>query len=204
MNLKIATIVIIVIMIAMIVFRAVAKRVIYTKLHNYIAEENYDAFFKLANGGLANVLFPDYNLNYTKLNAYLMQGDVEKVNSTLETMLQYPLSHKQRVDLVVKAFNIYIGEGNKARSREMMDEILNWEGDEYKSLKADCLRSYDIMILKKSNHIDELANLLPKTSGAVRGRLEYFIALQYENANNLEKRDEYLKLASEDGFKLMR
>ena len=42
--------------------------------------------------------------------------------------------------------------------------------------------------------------MLDKTSGSQRGRLEYFIAVQYENAKNIQKRDEYLKRAAEDGF----
>ena len=115
-------------------------------------------------------------------------------------LLRYPLKHQQRVDLVRKAFNIYVGEGKKQQAKEMLDEILNWEGDEYKPYKRDAMLSYDIMILKKSNHIGELEALLDKTSGPQRGRLEYFIAVQYENAKNIEKRDEYLKRAAEDGF----
>ena len=82
----------------------------------------------------------------------------------------------------------------------MLDEILNWEGDESKPYKHDALLSYDIMILRKSNHIGELEALLDKTSGSQRGRLEYFIAVQYENAKNIQTRDEYLKRAAEDGF----
>lgn len=200
MDFRIATIVLGVILIGMISFKAVKKRTTYKKLRNYLAREQYDEFFKLIDAPLTNALYPDYNINYFKLNAYLLKEDYEKANETLELLLRYPLKHQQRVDLVRKAFNIYVGEGKRQQAKEMLDEILNWEGDEYKPHKRDAMLSYDIMILKKSNHIGELEALLDKTSGPQRGRLEYFIAVQYENAKNIEKRDEYLKRAAEDGF----
>lgn len=200
MDFRIATIVLGVILIGMISFKAVKKRTTYKKLRNYLAREQYDEFFKLIDAPLTNALYPDYNINYFKLNAYLLKEDYEKANETLELLLRYPLKHQQRVDLVRKAFNIYVGEGKRQQAKEMLDEILNWEGDEYKPCKRDAMLSYDIMILKKSNHIGELEALLDKTSGPQRGRLEYFIAVQYENAKNIEKRDEYLKRAAEDGF----
>lgn len=200
MDFRIATIVLGVILIGMISFKAVKKRTTYKKLRNYLAREQYDEFFKLIDAPLTNALYPDYNINYFKLNAYLLKEDYEKANETLELLLRYPLKHQQRVDLVRKAFNIYVGEGKRQQAKEMLDEILNWEGDEYKPYKRDAMLSYDIMILKKSNHIGELEALLDKTSGPQRGRLEYFIAVQYENAKNIEKRDEYLKRAAEGGF----
>lgn len=200
MDFRIATIVLGVILIGMISFKAVKKRTTYKKLRNYLAREQYDEFFKLIDAPLTNALYPDYNINYFKLNAYLLKEDYEKANEMLELLLRYPLKHQQRVDLVRKAFNIYVGEGKRQQAKEMLDEILNWEGDEYKPYKRDAMLSYDIMILKKSNHIGELEALLDKTSGPQRGRLEYFIAVQYENAKNIEKRDEYLKRAAEDGF----
>ena len=200
MDFRIATIVLGVILIGMISFKAVKKRTTYKKLRNYLAREQYDEFFKLIDAPLTNALYPDYNINYFKLNAYLLKEDYEKANETLELLLRYPLKHQQRVDLVRKAFNIYVGEGKRQLAKEMLDEILNWEGDEYKPYQRDAMLSYDIMILKKSNHIGELEALLDKTSGPQRGRLEYFIAVQYENAKNIEKRDEYLKRAAEDGF----
>lgn len=200
MDFRIATIVLGVILIGMISFKAVKKRTTYKKLRNYLAREQYDEFFKLIDAPLTNALYPDYNINYFKLNAYLLKEDYEKANETLELLLRYPLKHQQRVDLVRKAFNIYVGEGKRQQAKEMLDEILNWEGDEYKPYKRDAMLSYDIMILKKSNHIGELEALLDKTSAPQRGRLEYFIAVQYENAKNIEKRDEYLKRAAEDGF----
>lgn len=200
MDFRIATIVLGVILIGMISFKAVKKRTTYKKLRNYLAREQYDEFFKLIDAPLTNALYPDYNINYFKLNAYLLKEDYEKANETLELLLRYPLKHQQRVDLVCKAFNIYVGEGKRQQAKEMLDEILNWEGDEYKPYKRDAMLSYDIMILKKSNHIGELEALLDKTSGPQRGRLEYFIAVQYENSKNIEKRDEYLKRAAEDGF----
>lgn len=200
MNFRIATFILSIILICMVSFKAIKKRTTYKKLRNYLAREQYDEFFKLIDAPLTNALYPDYNINYFKLNAYLLKEDYAKANETLEMLLRYPLKHQQRVDLVLKAFNIYVGQGKKQQAKNMLDEILNWEGDEYKPYKHDALLSYDIMILKKSNHIGELEALLDKTSGSQRGRLEYFIAVQYENAKNIQKRDEYLKRAAKDGF----
>lgn len=200
MDLRILTFVLAGILIAMMLFKAIAKRVIYTNLQNYLAHDQYDEFFALIDKRLTHALYPDYNLNYFKLNAYLIRADYKKANEMLELLLKFPTNHKQRVDLVTKAFNIYIGQEMKKEARAMLDEIVSWEGDEYKAIKKDCIRTYDIVGLKKANHIEELQELLEKAQGPVRGRIEYFLALQYENLGDIDKRDEYLKRAADDSF----
>ncbi len=201
MDLRIGTYILAAILLSMMLFKSIKKRTTHARLQNHLARGEYDAFFKLLDAPLTNAFFSDYHLNFYRLNAYLLMDETQKVNETLELLLKYPSKHKNRVELVVKAFNIYLGEGDRVHARAMLDEILSWENDSYKALKQDCLRAYDIVILKKSNHIDELINVLDKTSGATRGRIEYFIALQFENAGNMEKRNEYLQLAKKDGFR---
>ena len=91
MNFRIATFVLSIILICMISFKAIKKRTTYKKLRNYLAREQYDEFFKLIDAPLTNALYPDYNINYFKLNAYLLKEDYTKANETLEMLLRYPL-----------------------------------------------------------------------------------------------------------------
>ena len=52
----------------MVSFRPSRKRGNVQKLRNYLARERYDEFFKLIDAPLTNALYPDYNINYFKLN----------------------------------------------------------------------------------------------------------------------------------------
>lgn len=178
------------------------KRLLFRRLQGLLTAGDFDAFFELIDKPLTRILYPEYNLSYFKLNAYLLKDDTKAATEMLEDLLNRKLGKKQRRDLVVKAFNIYLGQENRKRTQALLEEIESWDDETMRGIQHECRRTYDIVILGKSNYIDEMEREVPETQGMMRGRLEYFLALQYENRGEKDKRDEWMERASKDSFQM--
>ena len=192
----IVTIVMFVVLAIITLFISINKRTLFAKLEGLIEQGKFDEFFKRIDSPMTRLVYPDYNRTYFKLNAYMMKGDYKAANSVLDDLLSRKTSSEQRADLVVKAFNIYISLNKTKKAKAMLDEIDQLEDAKYSSAKEDCRMMYDIAILKKSNYIDQMERALDKMSGPARGRLEYLLALQYQNRGDMAKRNEYLNRSS--------
>lgn len=175
------------------IYLSVKKRTTFNRLQDMLSKGEYDAFFELIDKPLTRALYPAYNLTYFKLNAYILKGDDQAANDLFDQLLASKTSKTQRYDLVVKAFNFYVGQEDKKRSKAMLKEIESWEGEQFEQAQTDCRTTYDIVISKKSSYIDEMEAKLEQTSGAMRGRLEYLLAIQYENQGDKAKAEEYLQ-----------
>lgn len=195
-------IVAVVIVAAVTIGMNIKKRSVFRRLQSLLAGGEFDEFFKLIDAPSTRMMYPEYNLSYFKLNAYLIKDDAKEADKVLENLLSHKLNKRQRYDLVVKGFNIYVGQGNRKRAQELLEEIEGWQDEQMAPVQQECRLTFDIAILGKSDHIEEMEQQLDKTEGMARGRLEYLLALQYENRGNKAKRDEYLKQAAGDAFPL--
>ena len=134
------------------------------------------------------------------MNSYLLREDYAEANKLFDELLQLKLPNMQRVDLVIKAFNYFVGRENRTRSKELLDEIMTYQGERVEPIKAECQLMYDTMILKRSDSIDALTKQIGEVDGAKRGRLEYLLALQYRNKGDMDAFNEHVKKAAEDSF----
>ena len=196
----VVTVVIVVVMIGEYVARIAMRNRQFNKLQRLLADQDYEAFRTAIDSRLSRWVFPAYNRTYFKLSAAIMQDDFEETYRLLDELLQARVNKEQRTDLVYKAFNIYISQEDKKNAAAMLKEIKTWEDEKAQPVKRDCIRTYDIVILKKSDHIKEMKEELEGLSGQARGHAEHLIALQYENLGDTEKRDEYLRRAMDDSF----
>ena len=186
------TIVMFVILAIITVFITINKRTLFAKLSMLIEQGKYDEFFRKIDSPVTRLVYPDYNRTYFKLNAYMMKGDYKAASGVLDDLLSRKTSSEQRADLVIKAFNVYISMNKGKKAKAMLDEIEQLDSSKYESDKQDCRMMYDIAILKKSNYIDQMERALDNMTGPARGRIEYLLALQYQNRGNMAKRNEYL------------
>lgn len=101
----------------------------------------------------------------------------------------------QRVDLVIKAFNYYVGQEDRKKSKELLHEIKGFEGGQAEAVAHECQLMYDTMILKRHNDIPELERMLKEAGDdkVKRCRLEYLLALQYQNKGDEAKFQEFLE-----------
>lgn len=77
----------------------------------------------------------------------------------------------------------------------MLHEIKGFEGGQAEAVAHECQLMYDTMILKRHNDIPELERMLKEAGDdpVKRCRLEYLLALQYQNKGDEAKFAEYLE-----------
>lgn len=197
---KVLWIIVIVIALAISLFFTVKKRTVYKRLQQYMAEERWGDFERLLNGKLTSMLYPRYNREYLRLNSYLLRENYADANKLFDELLQLKLPNMQRVDLVIKAFNYFVGRENRTRSKELLDEIMTYQGERVEPIQAECQLMYDTVILKHSDDIADIERQIKDADTAKRGRLEYMLALQYRNKGDMDAFNEHVKKAAEDSF----
>ena len=152
---------VVIICIAVSVFFSVKKRTTFKRLQQLMAAKQWDEFDRLLDGKLTSMLYPRYNRDYLRLNSYLLREDHERASEMFDLLLGLNLPKMQRVDLVIKAFNYYVGQEDR----------------------------------KKSNDIPERARMREDVGDdpVKRCRLEYLLALQYQNKGDEAKFQEFLE-----------
>lgn len=172
------------------------KRSLFTQLQHLLANEQFDEFFELIDSKQAQLVFPEYNRQYFKLNAYLMHGDSAHARQLLEQLLTMKTSKAQRRDLVLKAFSIFTTEGDESRAATMLHEIEGWDEPQYDTIKSDSRRMFDISLKNSTAYIDEMERELATAAPARKGQLDLMLAMQYDTLGNASKRDAYLEEAA--------
>ena len=190
--LTIVTIAMFAVLAVITVFISIQKRTMFAKLGQLLEDGKYDEFFRLIDSRIARLVYPDYNRSYFKLNAHMIKGDWKEAEKLLDDLLARKVSDEQRADLVIKAFNIYISLSRGKKAKRMLDEIERLDSAKYGDSQQDCRMMYDIAILKQYNYIDRMEHALDRLHGPARGRIEYLLALQYQNKGDMAKRNEYL------------
>ena len=78
---------------------------------------------------------------------------------------------------------------------ELLHEIKGFEGGQAEAVAHECQLMYDTMILKRHNDIPELERMLKEAGDdKVKScRLEYLLALQYQNKGDEAKFQEFLE-----------
>lgn len=125
-----------------------------------MAAKQWAEFDRLLDGKLTSMLYPRYNRDYLRLNSYLLREDHERAGEMFDLLLGLNLPKMQRVDLVIKAFNYYVGQEDRKKSKELLHEIKGFEGGQAEAVAHECQLMYDTMILKRHNDIPELERML--------------------------------------------
>ena len=177
---------VVIICIAVSVFFSIKKRTTFKHLQQLMAAKQWDEFDRLLDAKLTSMLYPRYNRDYLRLNSYLLREDHERADE---------MPKMQRVDLVIKAFNYYVGQEERKKSKELLHEIKGFEGGQAETVAHECQLMYDTMILKRHNDIPELERMLKEAGDdpVKRCRLEYLLALQYKNKGDEAKFQEFLE-----------
>lgn len=180
----------------------ILKKARFQKMLLALQTQNFDDFFELTNKTSSKYLFPRFNLEYLKLNAYILKGDSKKIAESFDFIFTMRMSQKQKDDVYMKAFNYYVSLEDKKKTKELIEIIETFKNE---ALKREARTIYDIFILKKANYVEAMENDLPNMDNAQKGITEYLLSVQYTNINNKKKAEEYLELSkkhlSEDNEK---
>ena len=162
------------------------------KLFRLLQEEKYDELFKELGSVKTKYFIPRFNAEYLKANAYILKGDDDGATKQFDFLLNMRCSKVQRKDVLTKAFNYHVSMEHKQKSKEVL-ELIKEFNDENMTNEAQIM--YDIYIMKKANHIDELLATLDSDEIPLQGKAvnEFLISLQYLNKEDEEKSKFYLE-----------
>ncbi len=195
---------IVIALILTVVMFVVSKRLKASKQNlmiSYLQTGKFEEFEKLTNSFLVKMLFPRYNIEYLKLNASILEGDEAKIEEQFDGLLKVKKSKVQTEDITMKAFNYYVGVENKERCSELMETIKGFTNER---MVQEATIMYDIFILKKGNHIEEVSKMMEGMPDAQKGVNEYLLAVQYENIGDLENAKKYEMLSKKHLSKPMK
>lgn len=72
-----------------------------------LQEKDIVSFQKLVNSKINLILFPRYNLEYIKLNGYLLEENSNMIEEQFKILNRYALSEEQKEDLLLKKLTYY-------------------------------------------------------------------------------------------------
>lgn len=130
-------------------------------------------------------LYPPFNREYMKLNAYLVKDDVEGASRQFDILLTMRSSKNQRSEAVVKAYRFYMEHERYKDAKPLLDEI---EKTADKGVAKESRLMWEIFAENDSSHITEMEQQFKEAkSPQQRMRLALLIATQYENAHKKSK-----------------
>ena len=168
------------------------RRSIKKKIERCVNAKDYKTMLKILDSLFVKVLFQPYQVELMRLNTYLSLNDKAKIDEEFSILLSARKSVAQTQQLVLRAFVYYIKEKDKDKCSDLMELIENFNDE---TIKKQMRIMYDTYILKGSRYIHILLEELDKTEDQNRGPIAYMIALQYENAGNKQKAEDYKKIS---------
>ena len=117
------TIVLLVLAVLMIVGPQSVQRMISPQIQSLYSQHKNKELLDYLDKPVVRIAYPKWNVIFMKLNAYLADGDDANASHMLDELLAAHSSNEQRKELVVKAFDFYIGRGRYDDARALIPEI---------------------------------------------------------------------------------
>ncbi len=129
MDMKTIGIIVLVAAFAALIYVEVQKRSTFAKLEHYMAERDFDNYLAVLDRPVTNILYPEYNRLFLRLNAYLGMGDNENTARVLDKMMTLRMSKEQKLALAIKGFSFFVEVEDKPKAERML-AILEEDGGE--------------------------------------------------------------------------
>ena len=169
-----------------------------TRLNKYallLREGRCDEALDLLDKPGSKWLYPPFNREYMKLNAYLVKDDVEGASRQIDVLLTMRSSKNQRSEAVVKAYRFYMEHERYKDAKPLLEEI---ENTAEKPVAEESRLMWEIFAENDTSHIPEMEKQYEEAKGPQqRMRLALLIATQYENAHNKAKVAEWRNKAND-------
>ena len=151
MDLRLIGIIVVALCVISLVYTEVQKRLIFSRYEKLFERGDFEGCLRVLDGPVARVVYPRYNQLYMRLNAQMCLSDAEAARATIDEMLALGSSDKQRLVLLLRAFNFFVEQEDYDRAGELLGELREKASPEQ---LAGCERTYAIFAEKSSAYID--------------------------------------------------
>ena len=117
------TIVLLILAVLMIVGPQIVQRMISPQIQSLYSQHKNKELLDYLDKPIVRIAYPKWNVTFMKLNAYLSDGDDTNASRMLDELLAAHSSNEQRKELIIKAFDFYIGCGRYDDARALLPEI---------------------------------------------------------------------------------
>lgn len=190
MDLRLIGIIVVALCVISLVYTEVQKRLIFSRYEKLFEKGDFEGCIRLLDGPVAKIIYPRYNQLYMRLNAQMCLADADASRRTIEEMLELRSSDKQRLVLLLRAFNFFVEQEDYERAGELLEELREKASPEQ---LAGCERTYAIFAEKSSAYVGEMEAELKDATGPERTTLLYLLSVQYENKGDVKRANEYLE-----------
>lgn len=190
MDLRLIGIIVVAFCVISLVYTEVQKRLIFSRYEKLFEKGDFEGCIRLLDGPVAKIIYPRYNQLYMRLNAQMCLADADASRRTIEEMLELRSSDKQRLVLLLRAFNFFVEQEDYERAGELLEELREKASPEQ---LAGCERTYAIFAEKSSAYVGEMEAELKDATGPERTTLLYLLSVQYENKGDAKRANEYLE-----------
>lgn len=190
MDLRLIGIIVVAFCVISLVYTEVQKRLIFSRYEKLFEKGDFEGCLRVLDGPVAKIVYPRYNQLYMRLNAQMCLADTDASRRTIDEMLELNSSDKQRLVLLLRAFNFFVEQEDYERAGELLEELREKASPEQ---LAGCERTYAIFAEKSSAYVDQMEAELKDATGAERTTLLYLLSVQYENKGDVKRANEYLE-----------
>ena len=170
----------------------VIREIELNQMLDLLNAKKYDEFDKLVESKLVKVVFDPFNIDYIKLNSYMLRNDESLIDKGFKRFDEVRLNKRQKDDVEMKAFSYYLSKGNNLKATEYYNRI---NDSQTNKMKKEVDRLYSIYIKKESRYLEELLREVEQIDEKYRSADELLIAAMYSNLGDKKKEKEYRDLA---------
>lgn len=168
----------------------IAKRFYAAKLAALYERGEMGEYLHKLEMPLVRLVFPAWNRAFMRMNALMVEEDRSALDKLIPEMLCMGQSPKQRRELIGRAFNYYVEQGNEVGAKPLLEEIERVEPSE---VSKQARMTYEIYLEKSFAYIDAMETRLSEVSGVNRGFTELLLAIQYENKGDARRAEQYFE-----------
>lgn len=168
----------------------IAKRFYAAKLAALYERGEMGEYLHTLEMPLVRLVFPAWNRAFMRMNALMVEEDRSALDKLIPEMLCMGQSPKQRRELIGRAFNYYVEQGNEVGAKPLLEEIERVEPSE---VSKQARMTHEIYLEKSFAYIDAMETRLSEVSGVNRGFTELLLAIQYENKGDARRAEQYFE-----------
>lgn len=173
-----------------LVMTEIAKRFYAAKLAALYERGEMGEYLHTLEMPLVRLVFPAWNRAFMRMNALMVEEDRSALDKLIPEMLCMGQSPKQRRELIGRAFNYYVEQGNEVGAKPLLEEIERVEPSE---VSEQARMTYEIYLEKSFAYIEAMETRLSEVSGVNRGFTELLLAIQYENKGDARRAEQYFE-----------
>lgn len=154
-------------------------------------DKRFSEFDQMMEKKIIKIVFNPFNIDFIKLNSYLIRKDTNKIDNAFSHFDSVRLSSKQRDEVDLKAFNYYLCNDEKKAKKYYQ----NIQKSKTNPMKQDVERLYDIYIRKSDRYLQTLLKETETLEDQYKSANELLISEIYKNLGDINKQLEYKELA---------